>query len=219
MLSGRNGRAPVVEFGKDLVERRHVALVVVHVFRQQGDARGVLPGEPLCHQPIPVQIAGEPLDFLVPRLQAAAAEKRSEQLQRAGFCLDLGLKRLQPPGQHISVDLPVEAVLAFLQARPAGLQSLQEQQALAIGIGIDPVAVLLALTIQQAELLVVEQRRARKPHALRQLRNVEHRCPADPRKTAAIDEIVNCEAVDESSGGSAHASKKGHGRWVSQGGP
>jgi hypothetical protein len=86
---------PVVKLGKDLVKRSHVAVVVVHVFRQQSDARGVLAGEPLCHQPIPVQIGRKPLDFLVPRLQAVAAEKRSEQLQRAGFYLDLGLERLQ----------------------------------------------------------------------------------------------------------------------------
>jgi hypothetical protein len=67
----------------------------------------------------------EPLDFLVPRLQAVAAEKRSEQGQHAALRLDLGLEGLQPPSQHISVDLAVEPVLAFLQAQPADLQSLQ----------------------------------------------------------------------------------------------
>jgi len=41
------------------------------------------------------------------------------------FCLDLGLERLQPPGQYISVDLAVEASLTFLQAQATSLQSLQ----------------------------------------------------------------------------------------------
>jgi hypothetical protein len=129
-----------------------------------------------------MQIGRHPLDLLVPVLQAAAPQKRCEQVARPRLVGDFALQRFEPLAQHVMIEFAIEAGLALLQAEATGLKLLHQAQALSVGIRVDAIPVCLSLARQQPELLVVEQRRARQAHALRQFRNLIHPppCPLTP---------------------------------------
>nr|WP_292288664.1 hypothetical protein [Marivita sp.] len=146
-----------------------------------------------------MQIGRDALDLLVPVLEARLSEQSRQKVARLALFGDLRVQHSQALDQHAAVKLAIEAGLTFLQTQPAGLKLLHQTQALAVGIGVDAIAVRLTLALQQPELLVVEQRRAREPYALRQFRYLIHLLPCPIALISSLNAVLRCEAVDRSS--------------------
>lgn len=162
-------RPPEVEARENRAEIGHAGLVGVHVARQEGDLRGLGVGEALPREPGAVQVGGHALDLVVPVAQAAAARKPRDEVAGAGFGGDLGLERVEPRGKQAGVALPVEAGAAFGKAQARGLKPSQHGKALAVALGVDPVAIGLPPPAQKADALVMEQRRTRQADSPREV--------------------------------------------------
>jgi hypothetical protein len=129
-----------------------------------------------------VEIGRDALDLFVPVLEARLSEQSRRKVPRLALFGNLRVRHGQALSQHLAVVLAIEAGLTFLQAQPARLELLHQAQALPVGVGVDVIAVGLALAFRQPELLAIEQRRAREPDALRQFRDLIHTppCPLTP---------------------------------------
>lgn len=129
--------------------------------RQEGHLARLGAGEALPHQPCAVQVGGHALDLVMPVAQAAAARKPGDTVAGAGLGGDLGLEGVEARGKQAGVALPVEAGAAFGKAQARGLKPSQHGKALAVALGVDPVAIGLPPPAQTADALVMEQRRTR----------------------------------------------------------
>lgn len=94
-----------------------------------------------------MQIGRDALDLLVPVLEARLSEQSRQKVARLALFGDLRVQHSQALDQHAAVKLAIEAGLTFLQTQPAGLKLLHQTQALAVGIGVDAIAVRLTLAL------------------------------------------------------------------------